>query len=304
MENQQVKHQVQEFYNRVGWQEVSDGIYQNARYEDLRPVSREYIHRCHLRILRHLKPEGRLLLDGGSGPIQYPEYLEYSKGYKYRVCADISIVAVQEARKRIGEHGLFVVCDISYLPFKTEVFDGAVSLHTIHHLPLGEQLMAYKELNRVIYPNTSAVIVNGWPSSKFMDRWEWFVGLMEHLMGLARRIKRGKEIVASKTGDASKVSPEASPKSTFTKRLNADDIHRELAGLKYEIFVWRSVSVRFLRAVIHPFLGGKHLLRFLFWHEDRRPDYYGMFGQYPMIVLRKPGESDEQGSIPLVGVKE
>ena len=43
-----------QFYDQVGWQQVSEGQYQNARYEDLRPVSREYIHRCHLRVNRHL----------------------------------------------------------------------------------------------------------------------------------------------------------------------------------------------------------------------------------------------------------
>src|SRR5574341_1011961 len=75
-----IKQQVKAFYDQVGWQEVGEGVYQNARYEDLRPVARDYIHRCHLRLLRHLKPAGRYLLDAGCGPIQYPEYLEYSQG--------------------------------------------------------------------------------------------------------------------------------------------------------------------------------------------------------------------------------
>ena len=55
---------------------MGEGLYQNARYEDLRPVAREYISRCHQRVSRHLPPEGRLFLDAGSGPIQYPEYLD------------------------------------------------------------------------------------------------------------------------------------------------------------------------------------------------------------------------------------
>src|SRR4030067_3629467 len=102
----EIKHQVREFYDRVGGQEASDGFYQNATYEDLRPVARDYIHKCHLRVLRYLNPSGRFLLDAGSGPIQYPEYLEYSKSYQARVCADISIIALKEARKRIGSPGL------------------------------------------------------------------------------------------------------------------------------------------------------------------------------------------------------
>jgi len=77
MEN--TKQQVREFYDQIGWSQVGDGLYQNARYEDLRPVSREYIHKCHLRVKRHLAPEGKILLDAGSGPVQWPEYLTYAE---------------------------------------------------------------------------------------------------------------------------------------------------------------------------------------------------------------------------------
>ena len=158
----EIKQQVREFYDQVGWQQVSEGVYQNARYEDLRPVSREYIHRCHLRVRRHLQPQGRYLLDAGSGPIQYPEYLSYSEGYQYRVCADISHVALKDARERTGDHGLCVVADIANLPFKRDVFEGVVSLHTIHHLPPGDHVRAYQELYRVLASGSQAVVVNGW----------------------------------------------------------------------------------------------------------------------------------------------
>jgi SAM-dependent methyltransferase len=155
----EIKQQVRQFYDQIGWQVAGDGFYQNARYEDLRPVSREYIHRCHLRVARHLNPEGIYFLDAGSGPIQYPEYLEYSRGYQARVCADISIVALHEARQRIGDrlhggHGLFVVADVANLPFKPGIFDGVVSLHTIHHLPESEHRQAYGELYRVLAPRS------------------------------------------------------------------------------------------------------------------------------------------------------
>jgi hypothetical protein len=68
------KQQVREFYDQIGWSQVGDGLYQNARYEDLRPVSREYIHKCHMRVKQHLAPSGDILLDAGSGPVQWPEF--------------------------------------------------------------------------------------------------------------------------------------------------------------------------------------------------------------------------------------
>ncbi len=71
---------------------------------------------------RHLAPKGDILLDAGSGPVQWPEYLTYSENYHYRLCADISITALKEARTRLGDKGLFVVADIANLPFKPECF--------------------------------------------------------------------------------------------------------------------------------------------------------------------------------------
>src|SRR5512139_3681892 len=189
MEN--TKQQVREFYDQIGWSQVGEGLYQNARYEDLRPVSRDYIHRCHLRVNRYLDPRGDFQLDAGSGPVQWPEYLTYSEGYRFRVCADISITALKEARKRLGEKGLVVVADVANLPFKGDVFDSAVSMHTIHHLPLSEHKRAYLDLHRVLKTGGSAVVVNGWHNPLLMRMAEPFIGLARRLSG--RSAKRKKD---------------------------------------------------------------------------------------------------------------
>lgn len=278
-----IKQEVRQFYDRVGWQKVADGVYQNARYEDLRPVSAEYIHRCHLRVNRHLKPGGRLLLDAGSGPIQYPEYLTYSATYQKRVCLDISIVALQEARKRIGEHGLFVVADVANLPFKANAFDGVVSLHTLHHLPLEDQARAYADLYRVLAPSKTMVVVNGWTDSPLMRRTTWLVKLAERIKGRLERSRR--EIVLEKKLD----EKPAEPTGTFIKKQNAAWLRSQLDGkVRYRIWVWRSVNMRFLRALMHYRLGGRAWLRLLFWLEDRFPRFFGEKGQYPLIVIEKP----------------
>lgn len=284
----EVKEKVRQFYDRVGWQAVAGDQYQNARYEDLRPVSREYIHRCHLRLNRHLKPSGRFLLDAGSGPLQYPEYLTYSQGYHYRVCLDLSIVALKEARSRIGSHGLFVVGDVANLPFKPGVFEGVVSLHTLHHLPGRDQKQAYHELYRVLAPGSTAVVVNGWTDSPLMRRSHWLVQAMEKLGAwVARRRSPGHRPAAEASGDAA-APKEDSPTGTFVQKLDAAWLRRELPGeMNLEIRVWRSVSVRFLRAVIHQALGGRLWLRLLYWLEERFPHYLGEKGQYPLVIFRK-----------------
>jgi hypothetical protein len=52
-----------------------------------------------------------------------------------------------------------------------------------------------------------------------------------------------------------------------------------------EILVWRSVNVRFLRSLVHSWLGGHYWLRLLYWLEERYPEYFGEKGQYPLIVI-------------------
>ncbi len=287
-----LKQQVRQFYDEVGWREIGEGIYQNARFEDLRPVSRDYIHRCHLRVVRHLSPTGRYFLDAGSGPIQYPEYLIYSQGYQARVCADISIVALQEARKRIGDrkdggHGLFVVADIANLPFRAGTFDGVVSLHTIHHLPEEEHVQAYQELYRVLATARTAVVVNGWQRtsliSLFILPYRWMKKMRLQLRRIFGRAVQTGEPAGLRRGEAYKRE-----RGTIVTKRNAAWLKREVGSkLPMEIYVWRSVSVSFLRAYIHEKTAGRWMLEKLYKLEERFPHFFGEHGQYPLIVIRK-----------------
>jgi len=281
------KQKVREFYDEIGWSKESSGFYQNARYEDLRPVSAEYIHKCHLRITPYFSKGGRFLLDVGCGPIQYKEYLTYSENFEKRVCADISLTALKEARKRIGEKGLFVVCDAANLPFRNNCMDGMVSLHTFHHLDLDDQKKAWQETYRVLQNDAPAVVVNGWTESRMMSKWQGCIETAEKIGKFIAKL-RGKEVPSEKSASSGKNTKAT---GTFVRKMDADWIRKELSDLengnvKIEIKCWRSVSVRWLRALIHPPYG-KWVLRRLFEKEEKSPEFYGEYGQYPMIILRK-----------------
>ncbi len=274
-DEREIKRQVREFYDRVGWKEVSDGLYQNARYEDLRPVTQEYIHRCHLRVGRHLLPTGRLFLDAGSGPIQYPEYIEYSRGYAKRICADISITALKAARERVGAHGAFVVSDVSHLPFAPNVFDAVVSLHTIHHLPTSQHAQAYTELHRVLTPSRRAVVVNGWGYSSLNV-------LFHHV----KTWLKGRKGVAKING----TTPEEIElgKGTFVNKQDARWLKSVLDGrMKFKILVWRSADTNVLRFFIREEWGGRFWLRILYQLEELFPRFFGEKGLYPLVVISK-----------------
>jgi hypothetical protein len=270
-----IKRQVREFYDRVGWKEVSDGIFQNARYEDLRPVSQEYIHRCHQRVARHLPPGGRLFLDAGSGPIQYPEYVEYSRHYAVRICADLSITALKAARERIGAHGAFVVSDVSRLPFAPDVFDAVVSLHTIHHLPADQHGEAFVQLHRVLAPSRQAVVVNGWGFSSLNQGFDRIKAWLKGRKGV---------------GQVNGISPEELEfgKGTFVDKRDARWLKKVLAGkMKFKILVWRSASTNVLRFFIREEWFGRFWLKILFRLEEWFPRFFGEKGLYPLVVISK-----------------
>jgi SAM-dependent methyltransferase len=287
MTDNSIKEDVRHFYDQVGWQKISSGVYQNAEFEDLRPVSRAYIHKCHLRVNRHIAHTGKYLLDAGSGPIQYPEYLTYSEGYQYRVCLDISIVALMDARERVGEHGLCVVADVANLPFAEGVMDGLVSLHTLHHLPEADYLPAYHELRRVLKRGARAVVVNGWGSSQLMNAFRRPILLMER-MGRHNEVVLTGEKVGQTQEKLAKKAEKGKPEHTFAYKLDADRL-RALLGKDFpvDIYVWRSVSVRFLRAMIKPWLLGRFWLALLYGLEELFPRYFGEKGQYPLITFAK-----------------
>ncbi len=180
----------------------------------------------------------------------------------------------------------YVVADVANLPFRSGVFDGVVSLHTLHHLPQDDQKTAYGELYRVLASGSSAVVVNGWTKSAFMKRTQWLVNLMERL---GSRLARRRAASAGETTNEKKTAraQSAEPTGTYIHKQDARWLRQQLQGMEFEIRCWRSVNVRFLRAVIHSSLGGRFWLRLLYWFEDRFPHYFGEKGQYPLVVIRK-----------------
>lgn len=271
----ETKQKVREFYDSIGWKQEADGNFQNARYEDLRPVSAEYIQKTRLRINTSLKQNGNYILDAGSGPVQYDDYVTYSKNYQKRVCLDISYLALKEARDRLGDHGLYVVGDLANLPFPGYVFDGIVSLHAIHHLPLDEHPRAYDELFRVLKEDSSAVIVNGWGDPLLSRIGEPLIGLLRKLSGRSAKIK--KDWINNE-----------SPEGTFVRKMTPDWLIANVGDhIPLTVKPWRSMSTRYLRWFIHPKLGGRIILKLVYWLEDRFPGFFGKNGQYPMIILHK-----------------
>ena len=155
-------------------------------------------------------------------------------------------------------------------------------MHAIHHLALEEHKNAYLELYRVLQPERKAVVVNGWGDAPLVNFVRPFIRIAKAL----RFMRRGKKFnIWQKNPE---LAAEDEPVGTFINKTNAAWLRKQLTGkMSIEITAWRSANVHFLRTFIHPKLGGRLLLRLLFWLEDVFPHYFGENGQYPLIVFSK-----------------
>lgn len=285
-------HSVMRFYDEIGWTQLDDGSFWDAEnFEDLRAVSREYIHRCHLRINRHIGAGGKYLLDIACGPLQYDEYLDYSSGYEKRICCDVSLAALKFAKSKLGEKAVYVQCDITNIPLKDCAVDGFVSLHTVYHVPAEKQATAFQELARVLCDGGSGVVVYSWGHN---------CRLMKLLMlspgairSIARKIFPASLVQWLKRNRGSAAEPQTqSPlKPNEALYFHAHDYawyEKQIAAQgNWTVYVWRSVSVEFLRRYVHAAALGQILLKAIFRLEEAFPTAFGRFGQYPMLVLNK-----------------
>jgi len=294
------KKQAQQFYDELGWKKNKDDHFVDAeKFEDLRPIVKQYIHKCHLRVSKYLKHEGDYLLDVASGPVQYPEYLTYSENYKFRICMDFSFLALKEAKNKLGEKGIYILGDITNIPLKENMLDAVISLHTIYHVPEDEQVDAINEVYRVLKPESTAVIVYSWGKhAKLMNAslkcYNFFNPLWNLLEGLKSIIKRvigynqpSEEVVIEKSND---VKQSESGKDELHLYFHPHDyafFKSHEWNFNLDILVWRTVSVPFTFAYIKKLLFGKQILALLFFLENKFPHFFGRIGQYPLFAIKK-----------------
>jgi hypothetical protein len=74
----------------------------------------------------------------------------------------------------------------------------------------------------------------------------------------------------------------------YYKPLDREWFDSQNWSFQLQTFVWRSVSVSFLRSYMHPSLFGRQFLKLIYWLEDCCPQFMGRFGQYPVFVMNKP----------------
>lgn len=261
-----------EYYDQFGWEATSDGKSKESVHElDLRDTSYRYTRRCISRLAKYFGNGGDFLLDLGSGAIPHEELLSYHANFRKRVCVDLSITALKQAREKLGDRGEYIVADAATLPFKDGVFDAVTCNHLIYVIPAAFQRAAMLEMWRVLKPGGIAVVVYQWPWS----------GIQVRLARLAKKIRlKGPEEATplASAGVPDRAADEPQPREWF---------ERQEWPFKYTYDCFRLVDNGFMKKYVPNGWIGQLILTFLFLVQRVMPGVSGRWGACPAFILRK-----------------
>ena len=267
------EERISKFYTKVGW-ETEAGITEDARrYEDLREYAQEYVSKCRLRVLDHIPDSGENMLDMASGPIQYIEYLEYSRNFKKRYCIDLSAEALESAKKKIGDHGVFLHGSFFDIHLEENYFDCTISLHTIYHIDKDRQEDAVRKLIEVTKPGKPVIIVYINPGAIVTILISsWPLRVFRSFKRLLKKNNKGTK------EESMSLYNYAHPLGWWFRFEDIADIN---------ILPWRSFTSNIQKRIVPNNKMGSKMLSFLFNLEKRFPKFFVRYFQYPMIILTK-----------------
>ena len=141
-------------------------------------------------------------------------------------------------------------------------------------IPKDEQKTAVNELYRVGSKSSTIVIVYSW----FYH--SWFMNLSLNVIQLYRIMRHfGGKMYVHLFNSKPRLYFYPHSARWFRKSFPF--------GQNIEFYCWRSTNKYFLNLYVHKILKGKNLLSWLMKMEDKYSKFLGVFGDYPVIVIKK-----------------
>jgi SAM-dependent methyltransferase len=265
------------YFKEIGYYEFEgQQIYEDAdQFVDFRPFLKDYTSMGFANTGKYLPASGNYFADIACGPVAFKEFVQLAANYKCRICVDLSLNSLQQARKNLQQSNqpyLLICADMLHLPLKENIADAVICQHALFHVPKDDQLPALKQLVRVAKPDAPVAIVYDW------FYYSWFMNIAlgpVQLYRIARHIA-GKWY--ARMFKKNKLYFYAHAPRWFRKNN---------PGRSIQFFTWRSINIYFSRMYLHNNAVGRRILKWVMHLEKKYPEKMGKLGEYGIILIRK-----------------
>ncbi len=246
---------VKSFYDKFGWQTVDgqngeDKLFRTfpAGYQGYHPLADQRV----MSLIQGLS--GSVLFVGGGDMPQ--NHVRIAKQFAEVSCMDISTVALDIAREKLGEDGTYLLESIVDTELPGDQFDLVYCAHVVYHINRADQETAVRQMMRLTKPGGRVVILYANPRSPFTLPGE-----------LARYLKRGR------VSSAPELYYSAQPLSWWNR-------------FPGKILPWRIIGSRPARMLIRG--DGAWFFKTAAWVENRLPNLAVRLWQFPIIIIDRP----------------
>lgn len=271
------KQRIFNYFNEIQYHEFEgQHIYDDANdFVDFRPFLLPYTQHGFYNCRQYLASSGKYYVDVACGPVAFKEYIHLADDFDCRICVDLSLNALLQAKKNLALHGrpgIFICGDLTSIPIKDGIADAVLCQHALFHVQKKMQLKAMQELVRILAPGKKAAIVYDW----FYHSWLMNLTLGPYQVYRIVRHYAGK--IYARVFRKNKLYFYAHGPAWFKKNN---------PGRRISFYVWRSINIHFSRIYLHKGLGGEKLVNYIWKKELANPQKMGRLGEYPIIVIEK-----------------
>ncbi|MEJ8841711.1 class I SAM-dependent methyltransferase [Lacibacter sp. H375] len=271
------KERIFNYYNDIKYIDFEGKkIYEDAdKWVDFRDFMLAYTQQGFSNVRKYIKQQGTYFADIACGPVAFKEYVCLADGYANRICIDISVNALQEARhnlKKENQQGIFICADMLSLPLKENVCDAVVCHHALFHVQKDLQLTALKEMCRIAKPATTIAVV-----------YDWFYhsAFMNIALGPVQLYRIARHYAGKLYAGMFKKN------KLYFYSHSQNWFRRNNPGTKISFYAWRSINKYFSKLYLHKKFGGVQLLNYIWRKEKEKPELMGKIGEYSVIVIEK-----------------
>jgi len=268
----QEEQKVRDFYDQYGWVTTAGVSGEHALFRKFSLPYYFYHDGVNARTLACFAGmHGSLLIAGGG---DLPEtHVTIANMFSQTTCLDISKVAIDIARNKLGDNGEFIVGSILDIPKPENHFDAIYCAHVIYHIDKDQQHKAIRELIRVTKPGGRIVVIYS-----NQDSMPKRVARVKGKIPLLRTLKRAKPNREPGARNRPPLYFYAHPLSWWSQ---FDD------ECEVDIKPWDVMSNVEEEAILINDEIASLGYRVCAWFENRYPQKAGRWWSYPLVLLTK-----------------